>query len=59
MAAGRLRTIHPLLALQAFIGPVFFHLLTRPVVEDIAPLPMGPAVAVEELVITALEGLRA
>jgi hypothetical protein len=51
--------MHPLLALQAFIGPVFFHLLTRPVVEDIAPLPMGPAVAVEELVITALEGLRA
>jgi AcrR family transcriptional regulator len=59
MAAGRLRPMHPLLALQAFIGPVFFHLLTRPVVEDIAPLPIGPAVAVEELVNAALEGLRA
>jgi AcrR family transcriptional regulator len=59
MAAGRLRTIHPLLALQAFIGPVFFHLLTRPVVEDIVPLPMGPALAVDALVSAVLEGLRA
>lgn len=33
MSAGRLRPMHPLLALQSFIGPVFFHLLTRRAVE--------------------------
>src|SRR5262245_45582005 len=31
MAAGRVRQMHPVLALQAFVGPVFFHLMTRPV----------------------------
>lgn len=34
MEAGRLRRVHPLLALQSFIGPVFFHLLTREVAEQ-------------------------
>jgi AcrR family transcriptional regulator len=58
MAAGRLRKMHPLLALQACIGPVFFHLLTRPVVEDITPLPMGPEAAVDDLVNAVLDGLR-
>lgn len=33
MAAGRLRRMHPLLALQSFIGPVFFHLVTRRAVD--------------------------
>src|SRR2546425_5015749 len=36
MAAGRLRTMHPLLALQAFIGPIFFHLLARSLAERVA-----------------------
>jgi AcrR family transcriptional regulator len=31
MAAGRLRETDPLLALQSFIGPLFFHLMTRPI----------------------------
>ncbi len=30
MSEGRLRAMPPLLALQSFIGPIFFHLLTRP-----------------------------
>jgi AcrR family transcriptional regulator len=33
MQAGRLRRMHPLLALQSFIGPIFFHLMTRPLAE--------------------------
>lgn len=33
MAAGRLRPMHPLLALQAFAGPILFHLIARSVVE--------------------------
>jgi AcrR family transcriptional regulator len=33
MSAGRLRPVPPLIALQSFIGPIFFHLLTRPIAE--------------------------
>jgi AcrR family transcriptional regulator len=33
MQAGRLRPMHPLLALQSFVGPIFFHLMTRPLAE--------------------------
>lgn len=31
MANGRLRRAHPLLALQAFVGPAVMHVLTRPI----------------------------
>lgn len=57
IAAGRIRPVHPLLALQAFIGPIFFHLMTRPVIERIIGLPMDPEAAVDQLVASALEGL--
>lgn len=33
MRSGRLRQMHPVLALQSFIGPIFFHLMTRPLAE--------------------------
>lgn len=33
MAAGRLRTMHPLLAVQALVGPILIHLITRRVAE--------------------------
>lgn len=33
MATGRLRPMHPLLAIQAFAGPIIFHLITRSVAE--------------------------
>jgi AcrR family transcriptional regulator len=56
MAAGRIRQMHPILALQAFVGPIFFHLMTRPVIGRVLPLP-DPESAVDELVAEALEGL--
>jgi AcrR family transcriptional regulator len=34
MAAGRLRPMHPVLALQSFAGPILFHLLTRSMAEQ-------------------------
>jgi AcrR family transcriptional regulator len=34
MRSGRLRMMHPVLALQAFIGPIAFHLLTRELAES-------------------------
>lgn len=57
MAAGRIRPMHPILALQAFVGPIFFHLMTRPTIDAVIGLPMDPVAAVDELVAAALEGL--
>lgn len=57
MLLGRVRPMHPILALQAFAGPLFFHLMTRPVVEELVGLPMDTASAVDQLVATSLVGL--
>ena len=59
IAAGRIRPMHPLLALQAFVGPIFFHLMTRPVLERIIGLPMDPEAPVDQLVTASLAGLPA
>ena len=58
MAAGRIRRMHPILALQAFVGPVFFHLMTRPMIDRVVHLEVDPEAAVDDLVAAALEGLR-
>ena len=56
MAAGRLRQMNPLLAMQAFVGPILFHLLTRPLVEK----TLGFEIDGEEAVTTLAESwLRA
>jgi AcrR family transcriptional regulator len=57
MDAGNLRRMHPLLAIQAVIGPIFFHLMTRPAAEQLVGVPMDAEAAVDELVATALAGL--
>jgi AcrR family transcriptional regulator len=57
MAAGRLRPMHPLLATQAFIGPLFFHLITRQVAIRLAGLDVPLETAVESLVGVVLRGL--
>jgi AcrR family transcriptional regulator len=46
MRDGRLRQMHPLLALQSFVGPIFFHLITRPVAEQMLGLDMDGEQAV-------------
>jgi AcrR family transcriptional regulator len=46
MQAGSLRTMHPVVALTGFIGPVLFHLLSRPLLER----EMGYDVPVEDTV---------
>ena len=58
MARGRIRKMHPLVALQAFIGPLFFHLLSRPVLERLAEMPVTPYEAVDELVAVSVAGLQ-
>ena len=49
MQAGRLRPMHPVLALQSFIGPIMFHLITRPLAERMLNLAIDGEQAVTEL----------
>jgi AcrR family transcriptional regulator len=49
MAAGKLRRMHPLLALQSLVGPVLFHILTRPLAERFLHLDIDGEVAVTQL----------
>ena len=58
MAAGRLKPMHPLLALQSFIGPIFFHLLSRPILERLTEIPMSPQESVDQLVAVSVAGME-
>jgi len=58
MSSGRLRFMSPLLALQSFIGPIFFHLLTRPVVDRVLGLDIDGEQAVTELAESWLRSMR-
>jgi AcrR family transcriptional regulator len=57
MAAGHLRRMHPLLAVQLFIGPVFFHLMTRPIAVQVTHLDIELEDAVTALAEAAVRGL--
>lgn len=58
MSLGRLRRVHPLLALQSFIGPIFFHLLTREVVGRMLGITVDGEAAVSELAQLWLQAMR-
>jgi TetR/AcrR family transcriptional regulator of autoinduction and epiphytic fitness len=58
MASGRLRRMSPLLALQAFIGPIFFHVLTRPLVERVLGVDIDGEQAVTELAESWLRSMQ-
>lgn len=58
MSVGRVRRMHPTLAVQSFIGPVLFHLLTRPQAMLFGGLDMPYEDAVERLVAVAVQGLQ-
>src|SRR6202171_2101614 len=48
MAAGRLRRMHPMVALQSLVGAVMFHMLAGPVVSQGADdVPAGEQVALQ------------
>lgn len=49
MAAGRLRHMHPLLAMQSFIGPIAFHVLTRSAAEQVLRMQIDGDAAMTEL----------
>lgn len=57
MSEGRLRRMHPLLALQSFIGPVLFHILTRALAEKVLRLDIEGEAAVTQLAETWLRAM--
>jgi AcrR family transcriptional regulator len=59
MEARRMRRMHPLLAVQAIIGPVIFHLLTRDVAGRVIGLELTLDDAADQLSGAILEGLAA
>lgn len=58
MSAGRLRTMHPLLALQSLMGPIFFHVLTRQAAEQVLGLDIDGEQAMTVLADTWLRGMQ-
>jgi AcrR family transcriptional regulator len=58
MAAGRLRMMPPLLAMQSFVGPIFFHLLTRPLAERVIGIDISSEEAVAVLADNWLRAMR-
>ena len=58
MVEDRLRGMHPVLALQSFIGPIFFHLLTRPLVERVMGLDIDGEQAVTTLAESWLRAMK-
>ena len=57
MTEGRLRRMHPLLALQSFVGPILFHILTRPLAERVLRLDIEGEAAVTQLAATWLRAM--
>lgn len=58
MAAGRLRRLDPVLAAQAFAGPILLHLLSRELFEDRVGLDMEVEEAARELARAWLLAMR-
>jgi AcrR family transcriptional regulator len=58
MSEGRLRPMPPLLALQSFIGPIFFHLLARPLARRVLGMEMDGEQAVTTLAESWLRAMK-
>jgi len=58
MSEGRLRTMHPMLALQSFIGPIFFHVMTRAAAERVLGFDIEGEHAMTELAETWLRAMK-
>lgn len=58
MSEGRLRMMPPLLALQSFVGPIFFHLLAQPMARRLAGFEMDGEEAVTTFAESWLRAMR-
>lgn len=59
MDAGRLHRMHPIVAAQMLIGPLIFHLLTRPFAARVAGFDMPLQDVLDQMAAAALRGLGA
>lgn len=59
MHSGRLRRVPPLLAMEAFAGPIIFHLLLRPFAEVLLAFDLRVQDSVVQLAKLWLAGMRA
>ena len=50
MAAGRLRRMDPVLAVQLLAGPILAHQLTRPLAESLVSSPVPARESVDQVV---------
>jgi hypothetical protein len=58
MDAGRLRRMHPVLAVQSFAGPIVFHLLFRPMTKAWLGFDLDTDESVEQLARAWVTGMR-
>ncbi len=59
MQAGLIRPMDPLLAVQAVLGPIAFHLISRRLIERVVGFDTSIDEVVDQLTAVSLEGLRA
>jgi AcrR family transcriptional regulator len=57
VAAGRIRPVHPMLAVQTFLGPLVFNLLIQSVAGPVSGLEVDPIAAADAFAQAALRGL--
>jgi AcrR family transcriptional regulator len=57
MQAGRLRHMHPVLAVQAFVGPIIFHVIVRPVLQEGLGIELDTEAAVREFALNFVRGM--
>jgi AcrR family transcriptional regulator len=58
MEAGRLRPMHPVLAMQSFVGPIIAHLMLRQIVTEALGFEIDSESAVQELAAIWVRGMR-
>jgi AcrR family transcriptional regulator len=58
MAAGRLRAMHPVLAMQAFVGPLLVHMITRDLAEERLGFDLPLEEAAGELALAWVRAMR-
>lgn len=58
MSGGRLRRVHPMVALQSFMGPIFFHVMTRAAALRVLGVEIEGEAAVTELAEVWLRGMK-
>ena len=57
MQAGRLRPMHPFLALQGFVGPIVMHVLMRPIAGEVLGVDVDSEAAVREFALNYVRGM--